>query len=213
MVCLPRVTIFACALFTSSTPKAIIVAVLFAGGLFRSMQFTGLNIARFRRHPPVPTERREHPIEHDSTDDDSAWALPSERSPYAWPARFIRQTSSSLTAGDFRIAFGLVGLVALVAVVDSFSLASNAGAEVSGHRAVDPGRKNHASEEATSSLRASITLLSGGMYFSGMSRGNRDNVPMQSVLLTRGADGSHLPSIFPVVTGAQPVVSKRGGIC
>src|SRR5271170_7578821 len=32
----------ACSLFSASTPKAIIVAVLFAGGLFRSMQFTGL---------------------------------------------------------------------------------------------------------------------------------------------------------------------------
>ena len=40
---LAAVTIFACALFTPSTPKAIIVAVLFAGGLFRSMQFTSLN--------------------------------------------------------------------------------------------------------------------------------------------------------------------------
>src|ERR1700682_3957106 len=42
--------------------------------------------------------------------------------------------AGSLTAGDFRIAFALVGVIALVAVIDSFSLASNAGAEVSGHR-------------------------------------------------------------------------------
>src|SRR5208283_2439569 len=44
---LSAVTIFACALFSSSTPKAIIVAVLFAGGLFRSMQFTSLNTVGF----------------------------------------------------------------------------------------------------------------------------------------------------------------------
>jgi hypothetical protein len=44
---LVAVTIFACALFSSSTPKAIIVAVLFAGGLFRSMQFTSLNTVGF----------------------------------------------------------------------------------------------------------------------------------------------------------------------
>jgi Na+/melibiose symporter-like transporter len=35
-------TIFACGLFCATTPNTIIVVVLFAGGLFRSMQFTGL---------------------------------------------------------------------------------------------------------------------------------------------------------------------------
>ena len=44
------------------------------------------------------------------------------------------KNAGSLTAGDFRIAFALVGVIALVAVIDSFSLASDAGAEVSGHR-------------------------------------------------------------------------------
>jgi hypothetical protein len=34
-------------LFTSSTPKGIIVAVLFVGGLFRSVQFTSLNTLGF----------------------------------------------------------------------------------------------------------------------------------------------------------------------
>ena len=51
-------------------------------------------LGRLRRHPRVPNERREHPIEHDSTNDDLAWALPSARSPYAWPVRFIRQTAA-----------------------------------------------------------------------------------------------------------------------
>jgi hypothetical protein len=42
--------------------------------------------------------------------------------------------ANSLTAGDFRIAFALVGVIAPVAVIDSFTLASNAGAVLSGHR-------------------------------------------------------------------------------
>ena len=46
---------------------------------------------------------------------------------------FHSANTESLTVGDFRIAFGLVGLVALLGIIDSFSLASHAGAEVSGH--------------------------------------------------------------------------------
>jgi MFS family permease len=41
--------------------------------------------------------------------------------------------AGSLTAADFRIAFLLIGVIALVAVIDYFSLPANAGAEVSGH--------------------------------------------------------------------------------
>src|SRR5262245_39869738 len=33
----------ACAVFTASTPKTVILAVLLAGGLFRSLHFTGIN--------------------------------------------------------------------------------------------------------------------------------------------------------------------------
>ena len=43
-------------------------------------------------------------------------------------------TTGSLIVGDFRIAFALVGSVALIGVIDSLSLATHAGAEVSGHR-------------------------------------------------------------------------------
>src|SRR5271165_2201065 len=105
---LSAVTIFACALFSSSTPKAIIVAVLFAGGLFRSMQFTSLNTVGFGIAVGAIALRL-------------AGALHSTN-------------AGSLTAGDFRIAFALVGVIALVSVIDSFSLPSNAGSEVSGHR-------------------------------------------------------------------------------
>src|SRR5580700_7838049 len=102
---LVAVTIFACALFSSSTPKAIIVAVLFAGGLFRSMQFTSLMTIGMGIAVGAIALRL-------------AGALHSTN-------------TGSLTAGDFRIAFALVGVIALVAVIDSFSLPSNAGSEVS----------------------------------------------------------------------------------
>jgi EmrB/QacA subfamily drug resistance transporter len=133
---LAAVTIFACALFTSSTPKAIIVAVLFAGGLFRSMQFTSLNTVGFAD------------IEESQLSDASTLSSMIQQMTIGMGiavgaialrlAGALHSTNAgSLTAGDFRIAFALVGMIALIAVIDSFSLASNAGAEVSGHRLAD----------------------------------------------------------------------------
>jgi MFS family permease len=130
---LAAVTIFACALFTSSTPKAIIVAVLFAGGLFRSMQFTSLNTVGF-------ADIHESQLSGASTLSSMIQQMTIGMG-IAVGAIALRlagalhsTNTGALTAGDFRIAFALVGVIALVAVIDSFSLASNAGAEVSGHR-------------------------------------------------------------------------------
>ena len=130
---LAAVTIFACALFTSSTPKAVIVAVLFAGGLFRSMQFTSLNTVGF-------ADIHESQLSGASTLSSMIQQMTIGMG-IAVGAIALRLASAlhstntgALTAGDFRIAFALVGVIALVAVIDSFSLASNAGAEVSGHR-------------------------------------------------------------------------------
>jgi EmrB/QacA subfamily drug resistance transporter len=130
---LVAVTIFACALFTPSTPKAIIVAVLFAGGLFRSMQFTSLNTVGFadiRKSQLSGASTLSSMIQQMTIGMGIAVGAIALRL-----AGALHSTNAgSLTAGDFRIAFALVGVIALLAVIDSFSLASNAGAEVSGHR-------------------------------------------------------------------------------
>ena len=134
---LVAVTIFACALFSSSTPKAIIVAVLFAGGLFRSMQFTSLNTVGF-------ADIHESQLSGASTLSSMIQQMTIGMG-IAVGAIALRlagalhsTNADSLSAGDFRIAFALVGVIALFAVIDSFSLASDAGAEVSGHR-LTPG--------------------------------------------------------------------------
>jgi MFS family permease len=44
-------TIFACALLTPATPVPVIVALLFASGMTRSMQFTALNTLAFAEVP------------------------------------------------------------------------------------------------------------------------------------------------------------------
>jgi MFS family permease len=145
---LAAVTIFACALFTPSTPKGIIVAVLFAGGLFRSMHFNSLNTVGFADIPKSQLSSAStlsSMIQQMTIGMDIAVGAIALRLAGALHSA----NAGSLTAGDFRIAFALVGVIALVAVIDTFSLASNAGAEVSGHRIThDPlraDRPRHAS--------------------------------------------------------------------
>ena len=51
-------------------------------------------------------------------------------------AAFIRKDTSGLpTLNDFHIAFWLVAVLAILAIVDCFGLARHAGAEVTGHTA------------------------------------------------------------------------------
>ena len=130
-------TIFACALFSASTPTAIIVVVLFAGGLFRSMQFTGLTSLGFA---DIQQSLMSAASTLSSMVQQMTFGLGVAFGAIALrlAGLFHSANGSSLTVGDFRIAFSLAGLVALVAVVDCLGLAPNAGAEVSGrHRPVE----------------------------------------------------------------------------
>ena len=129
-------TIFACALFSASTPTAIIVVALFAGGLFRSMQFTGLTSLGFA---DIQQSLMSAASTLSSMVQQMTFGLGVAFGAIALrlAGLFHSANGSSLTVGDFRIAFSLAGLVALVAVVDCLGLAPNAGAEVSGHRPVE----------------------------------------------------------------------------
>jgi EmrB/QacA subfamily drug resistance transporter len=130
---LAAATIFACSLFSLSTPKSIIVVILFAGGLFRSMQFTALTSLGFAD------------IHQSQMSGASTLASMVQQMTFGMGVAFgaialrlaglfISVNADSLNADQFRIAFGLAGLVALLGITDCFGLDSNAGAEVSGHR-------------------------------------------------------------------------------
>src|SRR5271165_6710872 len=129
-------TIFACALFSASTPTAIIVVVLFAGGLFRSMQFTGLTSLGFA---DIQQSLMSAASTLSSMVQQMTFGLGVAFGAIALrlAGLFHSANGGSLTVGDLRIAFSLAGLVALVAVVDCLGLAPNAGTEVSGHRPVE----------------------------------------------------------------------------
>lgn len=121
-----------CAGLMPNTPLAIIAAVLFFGGLCRSMQFTALNTIGFA---DVPQARMTG-----ATTLFSVFQQMNAGMGIAFGALALRiaevvhgQVAGTPGVSEFHLAFGLVALIALLAVGDSLLLARNAGAEVSGH--------------------------------------------------------------------------------
>ena len=120
-------------LITPSTPIALILIVLFASGLSRSLQFTALNTLSFA---DVPKPQMSGASALSSTLFQltmgigvalGAIALRLAEALHGHDARAV-------TPADFQIAFVIVAMVGLIGVADLFSLHRDAGAEVSGQR-------------------------------------------------------------------------------
>lgn len=126
--------ILACAFFTPTTPEAVVLVVLFAGGLVRSMQFTALNTLAFA---DIPKPQMSGANTLFSTAFQIAWGLgvvlaslclrfSTVLVKLAWPAALV-----SVPGVGFRLAFVLVAAVSLLAIGDSLTLAPDAGEAVS----------------------------------------------------------------------------------
>jgi EmrB/QacA subfamily drug resistance transporter len=120
----------ACALLTPSTPVWLIGAVLFAGGMTRSMQFTALNTIAY---VDVPQARMAAANTLSSTTFQLAMglgvalgALAVRAGAWLAPLAGLAQ----LPAVEYRIAFALVALVSLAGLRDAWALPHDAGAGV-----------------------------------------------------------------------------------
>lgn len=132
-------TTFACALFSPATPLAIIVVVLFFGGVTRSMQFTANITLAF-------VDVREDQLSSANTLFNMMTQIGLAMG-IALGAISLRLASvltggaeNSLSLADFQVAFATVAALAIVALIDCFALPADAGATVSGHvakRALD----------------------------------------------------------------------------
>lgn len=123
----------ACALFGAGTPYWVIVAVLFAGGLVRSLQMTAQNALQFA---DIPRD-----------DFTAASTLSSVMQQVVRSfgiaiaaillnliATLHASGAGGLTLTDFRIAFVAMGLISLSSVLWFIPLPRGTAAEVSGHR-------------------------------------------------------------------------------
>jgi EmrB/QacA subfamily drug resistance transporter len=122
----------ACALLGPGTPRSAIAAVLFCCGLCRSMQFTAFNTLAFADVQPAQMSG--------ATTFFSAVGQMTAGLGVALGALALHlaqvmrgEVGAHLAVADFRIAFGLVGLLAALPLVDAWRLPARAGAEVSGH--------------------------------------------------------------------------------
>jgi EmrB/QacA subfamily drug resistance transporter len=128
-----------CAFFTPQTPVAVIAALLFVGGMFRSMQFTALNTIAFA---DVPQPQMSGANTLFSTAFQLALGLG-----IAVGALAIRLGEwlvpklgwEHVAAAPYRLAFVFVALIAIAGLVDSVKLAADAGDSVA-----RPGRKEAA---------------------------------------------------------------------
>ncbi|QCR36129.1 MFS transporter [Nissabacter sp. SGAir0207] len=125
---LNALTIFACALLTPETPTLLVVLLLFVSGLTRSMQFTALNTLAFAE-VPQPHMSGANTLLNMAQQLGSGLgiaigALALRSGEWLTPAA----TGEALTA--FHFAFMVIGLLALLAVADAFTLSPAAGNEV-----------------------------------------------------------------------------------
>ncbi len=127
--------VLACAFLSPGTPRFIILAVLFWGGLCRSMQFTSINTLAFA---DVPAPQ----LSGANTLFSIAWQMTNGMG-IALGAVALQMSSlihgghSTLTVTDFHLAFVMIAVVSIASLYDVFSLDRKAGAVVTGH-AVEP---------------------------------------------------------------------------
>jgi EmrB/QacA subfamily drug resistance transporter len=124
-------SILCCGLLTATTPMSLILLLLFAGGLSRSMQFTALSTIAFAE---VPAERMSGANTLFNMAQQMSTGLGVSLAAVALRLPSLFQGGSPVISGiaDFRLAFLLMGLLALAAVAWSLSLSPDAGANLQG---------------------------------------------------------------------------------
>jgi EmrB/QacA subfamily drug resistance transporter len=118
------------ALFTPVTPTLVIMGFLLAGGVLRSIAFTGINALVFADVDPADTGQATAI---------NAVAQQMSLATGVALAGGILEVAGKLHGGgllleDFHVAFLIVAIVAALSAVTFFGLPQDAGAAVSGHR-------------------------------------------------------------------------------
>jgi EmrB/QacA subfamily drug resistance transporter len=135
---LAALSLAAMSLLTPETPYWIIVAVLFASGLVRSLQFGAINTLSFA---DVPKQQMSGASTLSSTVQQLTIGMGVALGAIALRiATWLHgHGAQSVTNADFSVAFLLVSVVGFASIVDVFGLDARAGAHVSGHRAPRTG--------------------------------------------------------------------------
>ena len=126
----------ACAAFSQGTPVAVMIAVLLAGGFFRSLQFTSVNVIAFAEVEPARMSRATSLVAVAQQLSQSVGVALGAQA-LETVLRFRGQ--HALAAADFPPAFLLVGLVSASSILLFARLSPDAGAEMADRRPAAAG--------------------------------------------------------------------------
>jgi EmrB/QacA subfamily drug resistance transporter len=124
-------TILGCAAIDGAMPLPLICAILFVGGMTRSMQFTALNTVAFADIPPRSMSAANTLF---SAAVQLAMGLGVALGAIAWRIGGVVAASDASPALPFRIAFLLIAAVSLIGVWDSVRLDPAAGEHIAKHK-------------------------------------------------------------------------------
>jgi len=119
--------IAACALFSATTPVAIMIGVLLVGGFFRSLQFTSVNALAYAE---VPVERMSRATSLASVGQQVSLATGVAIGALTVEMVLRLKGQPTITAADFPAAFILVGAVTALSTAMFARLPAHAGAEM-----------------------------------------------------------------------------------
>jgi len=124
----------ACATFVQGMPYAAMIAILLSGGFFRSLQFTSVNTIAYAEIEPQKMSRATTMV--------AAAQQLSLSTGVAVGALVVEITlrlrhSATMGINDFPPAFLVVSLISASAALIFFRLPANAGAELSGRKALE----------------------------------------------------------------------------
>jgi len=130
---LTAILMLGCSLLFPSTPRTIILAVLFVNGLCRSMQFTCLSTLSFA---DVPKPDLSSATSFFSMITQMSMGMGVAVGAIALRAAGLLDGNAhgTPTTKEFHIAFLFVAALTLIGTIDCFSLEPDAGAAVTGHR-------------------------------------------------------------------------------
>jgi MFS family permease len=131
------VMLSACATFTHATPVPVMIAVLLAGGFFRSLQFTSVNVIGFAEVEPARMSRATSLV---AVAQQLSQSVGVAFGALALETVLSLKGQAALVAEDFPPAFLLVGLVSASSVLLFARLPADAGAEMADRRPAASGQ-------------------------------------------------------------------------
>ncbi len=125
------VMLSACAAFTQATPVPVMIAVLLAGGFFRSLQFTSVNVIAYAEVEPARMSRATSLV---AVAQQLSQSVGVALGALALETVLRINGQTGLTAEDFPPAFLLVGLVSASSILLFARMPADAGAEMADRR-------------------------------------------------------------------------------